>query len=90
MSHTSDAACKENVTQRIANAVVASGYTTLDAQAMALGLCRSTAWHIIKSKHKIGRLSQKVRQKMLANPNLPPLVRKELGYAEARRSPTLS
>jgi len=83
MSNTSDAARKDSVTQRIANAVIASGYTTLDAQAMALGVRRSTAWSIIKSKHKIGRLSQKVRQKMLANPNLPPLVRKELEYPEA-------
>jgi hypothetical protein len=27
---------------------------------------------------EVGRLSGKVRERMLANPNLPPLVRKEL------------
>ncbi len=78
MSDATEKAANDSVKQRIASALISSGYTTLDAQAGALGLGRSTTWHIIKSKHKIGRLSAKVRRQMLANPNLPPLVRREL------------
>jgi hypothetical protein len=63
------------VTARIANALRASGFHSLDAQARALGLCRSTTWTIVASQHKIGRLSTKVLARMLANPELPPLVR---------------
>jgi hypothetical protein len=68
----------DGITHRIAQALIVSGYTSLDDQAKALGVCRSTAWTIVKSKHKVGGLSEKVRQKMLRNPKLPPLVRKEL------------
>ncbi len=64
--------------ERIAAALVRSGYTSLDAQAKALGLPRSTAWTIVKSKHKLGRLSYKVRQRMLTNPDLPCEVRTAL------------
>jgi hypothetical protein len=78
MSDATEKAANDSVKQRIASALISSGYTTLDAQAGALGLGRSTTWHIVKSKHKIGRLSAKVRRQMLANPNLPPLVRREL------------
>jgi hypothetical protein len=41
----------------IGQALVASGYTSLDEQAKALGLNRSTTWTIVKAKHKLGRLS---------------------------------
>ncbi len=78
MSDATEKAANDSVKQRIASALISSGYTTLDAQADALGLGRSTTWYIVKSKHKIGRLSAKVRRQMLANPNLPPLVRREL------------
>jgi hypothetical protein len=78
MNNSADGDCRGSVTRRITSALIASGYTSLDAQALALGLRRSTTWYLIKSKHKVGRLSGKVRERMLANPNLPPLVRKEL------------
>ena len=45
--------------QRISEALIASGHTSLDEQAKALGINRSTAWTIIKPKHKLGRLSTK-------------------------------
>jgi hypothetical protein len=61
--------------QHIADAVVAAGYTSLDKQAKALGIHRSTAWTIIKTKHKLDRLSTKTTNRMLANPELPPSVR---------------
>jgi predicted transcriptional regulator of viral defense system len=66
---------KMNTTEQIAQALTASGYSTLDEQAKALGLSRSTAWTIVASKHKMGRLSRKVRSRMLENPELPTKVR---------------
>ena len=61
--------------QRLAAALAAGGYDTLDEQAKALGIHRSTAWTIVKCKHKLGRLNIKTRKKMLNNPHLPPAVR---------------
>jgi hypothetical protein len=61
--------------QRIAEALVAAGYTSLDKQAKALGIHRATAWTIIKEKHKVGRLNTNTVNRMLANPELPPRVR---------------
>jgi hypothetical protein len=59
----------------ISTALIASGYTHLDEQAKALGLNRSTAWTIIKTKHKLGRLSTKTTDRILANPETPASVR---------------
>jgi hypothetical protein len=70
----------------IADALISSGYTSLDKQAKALGLPRSTAWTIVHAKHKVDRLSAKVTARMLENPGLPPLVRKTLQQYLAERS----
>jgi len=59
----------------ISEALISSGYTRLDQQAKALGLHRSTAWTIIKAKHKLDRLSTKTTKRILGNPDLPPSVR---------------
>jgi hypothetical protein len=40
--------------QDISEALIACGYTKLDKQAKALGVRRSTAWTIVKVKHKLG------------------------------------
>ena len=61
--------------QDISEALIADGYTSLNAQAKALGLHRSAAWTIMKAKHKLGRLSLKTTNSMLANPETPPAVR---------------
>jgi hypothetical protein len=61
--------------QPIVNALIAAGYSSLDNQARALGLNRSTAWTIIKNKHKLGRLNVKTTQRILENPDTPPDVR---------------
>ena len=61
--------------QQIADALIADGYRSLDAQAKALGVHRSTARTIVKTKHKLGRLSLKTTNSMLANQKLPPSVR---------------
>ena len=60
---------------RISQALISSGYTSLDEQAKALGVHRSTAWTIITGKHKVGRLSAKTIDRILSNPQTPPPVR---------------
>ena len=61
--------------QHIADALVAEGCVALDKQAKALGIHRSTAWTIMRTKHKLDRLSLKTTNRMLASPELPPSVR---------------
>jgi hypothetical protein len=61
--------------QHIRDALLACGYDKLDKQAKALGIHRSTAWTIVRTKHKLGRLSTKTIKRILANPELPPSVR---------------
>ncbi|MGA7534448.1 MAG: hypothetical protein WBW27_21455, partial [Pseudolabrys sp.] len=55
--------------QHISDALIASGYTTLDGQAKALGIHRATAWTIVKTTHKLGRLSAKTTKRILENPD---------------------
>jgi len=61
--------------QQIAEALVEAGHKSLDDQARALGIHRATAWTIVKTKHKLGRLNAKTTQRILANPDTPPVVR---------------
>ena len=61
--------------QHIADALVAEGCVALDKQAKALGVHRSTAWTIMRTKHKLDRLSLKTTNRMLASPELPRSVR---------------
>jgi hypothetical protein len=72
--------------RQIREALVQSGYTKLDQQAKALGVHRSTAWTIIKTRHKLGRLSAKTTQRILANPDTPPSVRSVIQKYLAERS----
>jgi hypothetical protein len=55
--------------------LIATGFRSLDEQAKALGLSRSTTWTIIKASHKNSGLSASVINRILAKPQLPPLVR---------------
>jgi len=59
----------------LSEALISSGHVTVAQQAKALGLGRSTAWNITKNKHKLGRLSAKTIDRILANPETPPTVR---------------
>jgi hypothetical protein len=74
----------------ISEALIASGYTSLDEQAEALGLSRSTTWTITKSKHKLGRLSAKTINRILKNPQTPADVRAVVLEYIVRRSKTAS
>jgi len=74
---------RKNDIQNITDALILSGHTSLDEQARALGLRRSTAWTIVKNKHKAGRLSAKTVERIIANPGTPHRVRVAvLRYAE--------
>jgi hypothetical protein len=59
----------------IAEALLKAGYCSLDAQAKALGLSRSTVWTIMKTRHKLGCLNNKTVRSILANPSTPASVR---------------
>jgi hypothetical protein len=61
--------------RHISEALIVFGYTSLDEQAKALGVHRSTAWTIIKKKHKLGRLNRQTAQRILENPDTPLSVR---------------
>ena len=61
--------------QDIADALFEAGYDSLDEQARALDVSRSTAWTIVRAKHKLDRLSAKTTSQMLSNPSLPATVR---------------
>jgi transcriptional regulator with XRE-family HTH domain len=71
---------------RISEALISSGCLTLDQQAKALGLGRSTAWNIIKNKHKCCRLSAKTIDRILTNLETPPTVRTVVQQYVAERS----
>jgi hypothetical protein len=68
-------------------ALLHSGLISLDEQANALGLCRSTTWAILKGDHKGSGLSAIIINRMLSAPKLPPLVRtKILEYVREKTS----
>jgi hypothetical protein len=72
---------------RISDALISSGCVTLDQQARALGLGRSTAWNIIKHKHKCARLAAKTINRILTNPETPPTVRAVVEQTHPREMP---
>ena len=56
-------------------ALTADGLVTLDEQARALGLSRSTAWAVLKANHKASGLTAATINRMLSSPELPPRAR---------------
>jgi len=53
------------------DALYDAGFLTLAQQASALGLARSTTWHILQANHKGSGLSARVINRILAAPKLP-------------------
>jgi hypothetical protein len=71
--------------REIGEALITAGFVSLDAQAKALGLPRSTAWTILSVEHKSTGISAKIISRMLNSERLPPLVRaKIMEYAEEK------
>ena len=52
-----------------------AGYPSLDKQASALGLSRSTTWAVLQASHKSSGLSGSVIKRMLRSRDLPPAAR---------------
>ena len=61
--------------REIGNALTTAGIVSLDAQAKALGLPRSTAWTILSAEHKGTGISARIICRMLSSQPLPLLVR---------------
>ena len=64
--------------KELADTLVAAGFISLDEQAKALGLSRSTTWTILQAKHKNYGLSAVLIRRMLAKPDLHPRVRAKI------------
>jgi hypothetical protein len=66
-------------------ALMASGVYSLDEQARALGLCRSTTWTLLRANHKASGLSATLINRMWIAPQIPELVRATiLRYVEEK------
>ena len=73
--------------RELAAALKRAGIASLDAQAQALGLRRSTAWTILQGRHKTSGLSAKVVLRILGSPSLPPAARDALiAYIDEKNS----
>jgi hypothetical protein len=58
--------------REIGEALITAGFVSLDAQAKALGLPRSTAWTILSAEHKDTGISARIICRMLSSERLPP------------------
>jgi hypothetical protein len=66
-------------------ALIEAGLISLDQQARALGLGRSTTWKILSGTHKASGLSAGIVIRVLSAPDVPPLVRsKMLEYVQEK------
>jgi hypothetical protein len=71
--------------REVGEALVASGFVSLDDQAKALGVSRSTAWVILRGRYKRTGLTPKIVERILKSQQLPPLVRlKIIEYGEEK------
>ena len=61
----------------IREALVAAGYDTAAKQAIALGVCRSTAWVVLNRDNRAGP-SAVVIKRILSSPNFPPAARRKV------------
>ena len=73
--------------KELSDALVAAGFLSLDEQATALGLSRSTTWTILRAKHKNYGLSGALINRILKKPRLDRRVRaKVIEYVEEKAS----
>jgi len=71
--------------RELGEALATAGFRTLDRQANALGLSRSTTWTVLRASHKNSGLSAAIINRMLRAPQLPPPVRvKIFEYIKAK------
>jgi hypothetical protein len=85
-----DLGAKERQSSKIKelyDALVAAGFLSLDQQAAALGLSRSTTWTILRAKHKNYGLSGALINRILERPRLDRRVRtKVIEYVQEKAS----
>src|ERR1700748_3524622 len=73
--------------KELSDALVAAGFLSLDEQATALGLSRSTTWTILRAKHKNYGLYGELINRILKAPGLERRVRAKLvEYVEEKVS----
>jgi len=73
--------------KELSDVLVAAGFISLDEQAAALGLSRSTTWTILKAKHKNYGLSASIINRILQKPKLNKFVRaKMIEYVQEKAS----
>jgi hypothetical protein len=69
----------------IGEALRAAGIRSLEEQTEALGLSRSTTYHVVSARHKASGISARIIMQMLRSPRLPLPVREAiLDYARAK------
>jgi hypothetical protein len=71
--------------REIRETLVAAGLVSLDQQAAALGLRRSTAWVVLKANHKASGISGTIIKDMLTCPRLPTSARQVIEHYVARK-----
>jgi hypothetical protein len=85
-----DSDAKERQSSKIkelSDALEAAGFVSLDKQATALGLSRSTTWTILRAKHKNYGLSGALINRILETPRLDRRVRaKVVEYVQEKAS----
>jgi hypothetical protein len=70
---------------QIIQALTSAGICSLDEQAVALGLNRSTVWNMRRGNHKGSGLSPKIIHRMLSSTQLPLSVRAKIDeYVEEK------
>ena len=73
--------------RELGDALITAGFRTLDEQAKALGLGRSTTWTVLKGNHKATGLSTSIINRMLMSPQLPQCARtKIVEYVQEKAS----
>ena len=73
--------------RELSDVLVAAGFNSLDEQATALGLSRSTTWTILKAKHKNYGLSASIINRILRRPKVNKYVRaKIIEYVQEKSS----
>ena len=61
--------------REIAECLRRCGRVTVDSQAKALGVSRSTAWAMLSGRYKVSGISARVVKQILSSQDLPPEVR---------------
>jgi hypothetical protein len=60
---------------KIRQSLIAAGFDTLSKQAAVLGVSRSTAWAVLRGRHKSSGLSASIINRILGSQTLPPTAR---------------